>query len=76
MIATIFGGRVDDLRVILSEERLPQGWESRVRKPYGMTTFTLNLNSLRVELGVREADWTADAQRAVHPANQADEEHA
>ncbi|KAH0829073.1 hypothetical protein J3R83DRAFT_2533 [Lanmaoa asiatica] len=30
-ISTIFGGRVDDLRAIFLEERLPEGWESRFR---------------------------------------------
>ncbi|KAG8220432.1 Chloroperoxidase [Butyriboletus roseoflavus] len=62
-IPTIFGSRVDDLRVIFAEERLPQGWESRVRKPNGLTIFTLNLTTLPVELGIREADWAGDAKQ-------------
>ena len=61
--------------MIFSEERLPQGWESRVRKPYGLTIFTLNLTTLPVELGIREADWAADAKRA-GAKNQAVEEVA
>lgn len=64
-ILTIFGGRVDDLGALLSEERLPQGWESRIRKPYGLTFFSLNSTILRVEFGVREADWAVDTKRAV-----------
>ena len=72
---TIFGGRVDDLQVILSEERLPEGWESRVRKPYGLTILTLNLVILPVELGIREDEWAVDGKRA-DAANQAVEEDA
>jgi hypothetical protein len=72
---TIFGGRVDDLRVILLEERLPEGWESRVRKPYGLTILTLNLIILPMELGIREADWVVDGKRA-DAANPAVEEDA
>ncbi|KAI9568890.1 hypothetical protein HD554DRAFT_2204878 [Boletus coccyginus] len=54
---TIFGGRVDDLRVMLLEERLPAGWESRVRKHYGLTILTLNSVVFPVEFGIREADY-------------------
>ena len=61
-MSTIFGGRIDDLRVVLLEERLPDGWESRVRKPYGLTIITLNLLMLPVEFGVREADWRVDGK--------------
>ena len=52
---------MDDLRVILLEERLPQGWESRVRKPYGLTMFTCNLTVLAMEFGIREDDWAVGA---------------
>lgn len=64
-ITTIFGGRVDDLRAMLLEERFPQGWESRVRKPYGLTMLDFNLSILATELGIRETDWTADVNQAV-----------
>ena len=73
---TIFGGRVDDLRMILLEERLPEGWESRIRKPYGLTVFTFNLTTLPIELGIREADWAVDTKRTVGAASQAVEEDA
>ncbi|KAH0831214.1 Chloroperoxidase [Lanmaoa asiatica] len=63
-LLTIFGGRVEDLRTVLFEERLPEGWESRVRKPYGLTMITFNFTVLPVEFGIREADWAADAQQA------------
>ncbi|KAF9224876.1 Cloroperoxidase [Gyrodon lividus] len=61
-LLTIFGGRVDDIRILLLEERLPQGWESRVRKPYGLTMLTFNWTVLPVELGIRESDWASDAK--------------
>ncbi|KAG8220434.1 Chloroperoxidase [Butyriboletus roseoflavus] len=69
-ISTIFGGRIDDLRTILLEERLPEGWESRVRKPYGLTMLTFNWTILPMEFSIREADWTVGA------ASQAVEEDA
>jgi len=60
---TIFGGRVEDLRTLLLEERLPEGWESRVRKPYGLTLLTFNWTVLPVELGIRQSDWASDAKQ-------------
>ncbi|KAI6015114.1 Chloroperoxidase [Pisolithus orientalis] len=53
----IFGGRVDDLRTVLLEERLPEGWESRVREPYGLTMLAFNRTVLPVEWGVDESEW-------------------
>jgi len=52
---TIFGGRVDDLEVILKEERLPDGWESRIRDPWGLTLAAFNRTVFRVELGTDES---------------------
>jgi len=62
-LLSIFGGRVEDLRTILIEERLPEGWESRVRKPYGLTMFSLNWQTLPIEFGIRESDWAPDAKK-------------
>ena len=64
MIPLIFGRRADGLRAILLEERLPEGWEPRVRKPYGLTLHTLNFTALLIWLGIREADWAEDAKQA------------
>ncbi|KAF8452558.1 Chloroperoxidase [Boletus edulis BED1] len=60
---TIFGGRVDDLRAILLDERIPEGWEPRVRKPNGLTMITFQFTVLPVEFRTREADWAGDAKR-------------
>ncbi|KAG0702213.1 Chloroperoxidase [Suillus ampliporus] len=65
-LITVFGGRVDDLRSFLLDERIPDGWESRVRQPYGMTMINLSKTILRIELGVREKDW-AEVVREAHP---------
>lgn len=51
----IFGGRVDDLRTVLFEERLPEGWESRVRQPHGLTMLAFNGTVIPVEWGIRES---------------------
>ncbi|KAH9971537.1 Cloroperoxidase [Lactifluus volemus] len=53
-LLTIFGGCVPDLYTFLSEERLPDGWESRVRDQMGLTLLTFNQTVLRVELGIEE----------------------
>ncbi|KAI0046193.1 chloroperoxidase-like protein [Auriscalpium vulgare] len=53
-LTTIFGGRMDDIRVFLAEERLPAGWESRVREPMGLTFGAFNVTAIRVELGIEE----------------------
>ena len=59
---TIFGGRVDDLRPFLTEERLPEGWESRIRHRMGLTIFEFNTTVLPVELGIsEEADGSLQA---------------
>jgi len=43
-----FGGRVDDLKTWLIEERFPQGWQPRVTKRYGYSLLSMNLRSLQV----------------------------
>jgi hypothetical protein len=53
-LLTIFGGNVPDLYTFLTEERLPDGWESRVRDQMGLTFFTFNRIVYRVELGIEE----------------------
>lgn len=63
-LLTIFGGRVDDLRSIVLHERIPEGWESRIRQPYGLTMTHFNKTVLAVEFGVREKDWEEAAQEA------------
>ncbi|KIJ66345.1 hypothetical protein HYDPIDRAFT_109349 [Hydnomerulius pinastri MD-312] len=60
-LITAFGGRVEDLRSFLLEERLPKGWESRIRSPHGLTISTFNRTILALELGIRESDWTKAA---------------
>ncbi|KAI6123362.1 putative chloroperoxidase [Pisolithus croceorrhizus] len=62
-LLTAFGGRVDDLRVFLLEERLPQGWEPRIRSPYGLTILKFNQTIIPLEWGIRESDWKGDASR-------------
>jgi hypothetical protein len=50
---TIFGGRVDDLKTMLTEERFPENWEPRIRSQYGLTMAAFNGTVLPVELGVK-----------------------
>ena len=54
-LLTIFGGRVKDLETILLEERFPDGWESRVRRWFGLTLAQINLSKVMwVEIGINE----------------------
>ncbi|KAG1867262.1 hypothetical protein DFJ58DRAFT_723935 [Suillus subalutaceus] len=64
-LVTVFGGRMDHLHSFLHHERLPEGWESRIRQPHGLTLTTFNKTILRVELGVCEQDWAEAAREAV-----------
>jgi hypothetical protein len=50
---TIFGGRVDDLRTMLTEERFSENWEPRIRSRYGLTMAAFNGTVLPVEFGVK-----------------------
>lgn len=56
---TIFGGRIDDLESILVEERIPEGWESRVRKKMGLTFASFNFTVFKVERGINEKKYKA-----------------
>lgn len=49
---TIFGGRVDDLVPMLTEERFADNWEPRITSHYGLTMAEFNKTVLPVELGV------------------------
>lgn len=49
---TIFGGRVEDLRPMLVEERFPEEWEPRVHSHFGLTMAAFNGTALPVERGV------------------------
>ncbi len=53
-LLTIFGGRLDDIYTFLTEERLPKGWESRIRDQMGLTLLAFNRTVLQVELGIDE----------------------
>jgi hypothetical protein len=50
----IFGGRLKDLEPLLTEERIPEGWEPRILEPYGLTITTFNRTVLKVEFGINE----------------------
>jgi len=53
-LLTIFGGRLNDMYTFLTEERIPDGWESRVRDQMGLTLSTFNRTVFRVELGIED----------------------
>jgi hypothetical protein len=49
---TIFGGRVNDLQPMLSEERFSENWEPRILSRFGLTMAAFNFTVLPVEMGV------------------------
>lgn len=50
---TLFGGRIDDLTPMLTEERFSDNWEPRVRSRFGLTMFKFNIGHvIPVERGV------------------------
>ena len=53
-LLTIFGGRISDIYTFLTEERLPDHWESRVRDQMGLTMIAFNRTVFGVELGIKE----------------------
>lgn len=53
-LLTIFGGRINDIYTFLTEERLPDGWESRVRDQMGLTFSGFNRPAFRIELGIED----------------------
>jgi hypothetical protein len=52
---TIFGGEVDDLRPMLTEERFVEGWQPRILSRFGLTMAAFNGTVLPVEFGVKSA---------------------
>ena len=49
---TIFGGRVNDLQPMLTEERFSENWQPRILAHYGLTMAAFNGTVLPVEMGV------------------------
>ncbi|KAL5333993.1 Cloroperoxidase [Aspergillus crustosus] len=54
LIYSIFGGDVKDLRVWLSEERFPPGWEPKNREALGYTVVQSQSTALAIEFSINE----------------------
>ncbi|KZT32570.1 Cloroperoxidase [Sistotremastrum suecicum HHB10207 ss-3] len=54
-LVLFFGGKVDDLKIFLTEERLPERWESTVRSRTGMTMALFNITAAKIESGIAGA---------------------
>ncbi|KIJ98668.1 hypothetical protein K443DRAFT_198956 [Laccaria amethystina LaAM-08-1] len=67
---TIFGGRASDLESILIEERLPEGWESRIREPFGLTIASFQPTILKVAFGIDERKYAAEASSTAAAENE------
>ncbi|KAJ3478834.1 heme-thiolate peroxidase [Meripilus lineatus] len=53
-LLTIFGGKIDDIRPFLLEERIPTGWQPRILNRFGLTVLKFNQTVFKVELGIKE----------------------
>ncbi|PVG03977.1 Cloroperoxidase [Serendipita vermifera] len=60
-----FAGRVDDLKVWLTEERFPQGWQPRYNKRYGYTLLALNWRTLQIALWAEPPPFVVPPRRPV-----------
>jgi hypothetical protein len=49
---TLFAGSISDLTPILTEERIPERWEPRIRSRFGLTMAKFNGTVILVEKGV------------------------
>lgn len=49
---TIFGGNINDLTPMLTEERFADNWEPRIRDRFGLTMLKFNGTVHPVEKGV------------------------
>ncbi|KAI0791556.1 Chloroperoxidase [Irpex lacteus] len=65
-LLTIFGGKKEDLVPLLTEERLPDGWQPRIRHPFGLTLTEFNATVLRVEFGIEdELPWNRKPKQPI-----------
>ncbi|KAG8809974.1 hypothetical protein FRC17_003149 [Serendipita sp. 399] len=60
-----FGGRVEDLKTWLLEERFPAGWQPRVTKRYGYTMLALNMRTLQIGLWTQPPPFVIPPRRPV-----------
>jgi len=51
-MTTIFGGNVEDLEIWLKEERLPEGWQPRIRDRFGHSMMSFNRSVFAVEFKI------------------------
>ena len=51
---TIFDGRVEDLRPMLTEERFAEDWEPRIKSRFGLPMASFNALVLQIEMGIKK----------------------
>ncbi|KAF8635552.1 hypothetical protein AX15_000205 [Amanita polypyramis BW_CC] len=54
ILLSVLGGRKQDIEVFLAEERIPDGWESRNRKHFGLTLTKYNVIAIPLEIQTDE----------------------
>jgi hypothetical protein len=69
-LLVIFGGRLKDIEMILTDERIPEGWEPRIRKRYGLTIAAFNTSVLPLEFRTSGLVKTGEAKAVNQDQNQ------
>jgi len=69
-LLVIFGGRLKDIEMILRDERIPEGWEPRLRKRYGLTIAAFNTSVLPLEFQTSGLVKAGEAKTANRDQNQ------
>ncbi|KAL3417102.1 deoxyribonuclease -related protein [Phlyctema vagabunda] len=54
LMYSVFGGNVKDLRIWLTEERFPDGWEPKNREALGHTIGQAQITTLAIEFNINE----------------------
>jgi len=68
----VFGGRVDIIRTLLTEERFVEGWETNIKTPNGLTIAEISKVGLEIEL---TADTSKNADQQANVGHSAPSSH-
>ena len=66
-LALVFGGKVEDIRPFLLEERIVDGWVPWTKKRYGITMGAFNVASTKIALRTKTVPPTVAATSPLSP---------
>jgi len=69
-LVDVFGGHVDDLRIFLKEERIPDGWQSYEASAYGLTQGQFAYTIFMIDSGIdTDSVNQSTMEQKLHPSN-------